>query len=589
MTADQAIVVAVLGSALALFVTGRPRYDVVALLALLAVTVTGVVPADRAFAGFGHPALVTVAAVLVIGRALQNAGLVDFLARPLAAVGKGTVAQVAALSALTALASSVMNSIGALALMLPVALRLTREGGTPPSLVLMPLAFASLLGGLTTLIGTPPNVIISSFRESHSGVPFSFFDFVPVGGAVAAAGVAFLVLFGWRLLPRRRPGSSREDWFQIESYLTELRVPAGSKLVGKRLLDLRALTDVEILVVGIVRDGERRAAPHGHETMHAGDTLLAEVDPKGLERLAATTGVELGGAGGREALGSDDVAVVEAVVTPASPLAGESVRTMRLRERHGLNLVALAREGDPVRHQFKDTHFRPGDVLLLQGSREGMPATLAGLGCLPLAERDLRLGRRPRLALGVGMFAAAIGATSLGLMPAHVTFTAAGVAMLLARLLTLTEAYDAVDWSILVLLGGMLPVGDALEASGGARLIADTLLRASTGLPAAAVLAIILAVTMCLSDVVNNAAAAVIMAPIAIAVAEGLGVSVDPFLMAVAIGASCAFLTPIGHQSNTLVLGPGGYHFGDYWRVGLPLEIVILVLAVPLLLLRWPL
>ncbi len=590
MTFDQAAVLAVLAGTLFLFVRGTWRYDVVALLALLASALLGIVPADRVFAGFGHPAVVTVAAVLVISSALQGSGLVDVLSRQVARIGGGAVAQVAALAGVTALLSSFMNNVGALAIMIPVAIRVARDSGTRPSVVLMPLAFASLLGGLTTLIGTPPNIIVASFREAHGGAPFGLFDFAPVGGAVAVAGVAFLALVGWRLVPHREPAGGKQDWFRIEGYITELRVPEGSALAGKSVSALGAIVDAEVTVVGIVRGTKRLVNPSPFETVRAGDALVVEVDPEELKNVVAAAGLQLAGGKelGRDALKSGDVELLEVVVKPDAPILGESAKSLRLRQRYGINLLAVAREGAPLR-RLKDIRFRLGDVLLLQVAASATGDVLGALGCLPLAERGLRLGAPRKLLLGLSLFAGAIAATTIGLVSPPIAFAAAGLAMVLLRLVSLRDTYEAIEWPILILLGAMLPVGEALETTGAAGAIADGVLGLSQRFPPWASLAVVLVATMCLSDVVNNAAAAVVMSPIAVAVAGGLGASADPFLMAVAIGASCAFLTPIGHQSNTLVMGPGGYRFGDYWRMGLPLEVVITAVALPLLLLVWPL
>jgi di/tricarboxylate transporter len=590
VTFDQAAIFTLLAAALVLFVRGTWRYDVVALLVLLVATFLGIVPADRAFLGFGHPAVVTVAAVLVIGRALQNSGIVDFLSARVAGIRGGRVARIAALTGLTALASAFMNNVGALALMMPVAIRVARESRMPASMVLMPLAFASLLGGLTTLIGTPANIIVAAFREAHGARPFALFDFTPVGGVVAVTGVFFLALVGWRLVPRRAGKSPRQDWFGIESYVTELRVPAGSAVAGKSVAAMGEILGAAIAVAGIVRGGKRIIAPSGFEIVHPGDSLIVEADPADLDSAVAAAGVELAGRKdlGRDALRSGDVDLVEAVVKPDSPIIGKSAKGLRLRQRHGVNLLGIAREGAPVR-LLADLRIRASDVLLLQVAAHTVPEMLAALDCLPLAERQLRLGEPRKLLLGTAVFAAAVAANAARILPAHIAFTAAGLALVLLKLVSLKHAYDAIEWPILILLGAMLPVGEALETTGSARLVADAVTGLSPHLAPAATLAIVLLATMCLSDVVNNAAAAVVMAPIGLAVAKGLTVSPDPFLMAVAIGASCAFLTPIGHQSNTLVMGPGGYRFGDYWRVGLPLELVIAAVALPLLLLVWPL
>jgi di/tricarboxylate transporter len=587
---EQLIVFGTLGLALGLFIWGRWRYDLVALLALLIVTVSGIVSGGEAFAGFGHPAIVTVAAVLVVSRGLQNAGLVDRIASWMTRVGDRPTLQVAALTALVTACSAFMNNVGALGLLMPVALRMAHKSGNSPAILLMPLAFGSLLGGMTTLIGTPPNVIIATFRVQAGAAPFRMFDFAPVGGGVALAGLVFIALIGWRLIPRRQGQGAHHELFQIAEYITEVRVPQDSTLVGKSLRDLELTAEADVNIVGLVRGQRRLLVPSSFEVMWPGDILIVEADPEALKTLVDTVGLELvaSQALGEEALGSEDVGVMEAVIMPSSVMEGRTAIALNLRWRYGVNLLAVARQGARLRERLKNVRFRVGDVVLLQGRTEALPEVLSILGCLPLAERGVRLGQPRRIALSTGIFAAALALAAMGLLPVQIAFVAAAVAMITVGMLSLREAYESIDWSILMLLGAMIPVGQALESTGGAQLIADRILALGQQLPAGATLAVVLVGTMFLSDLVNNAAAAVLMAPIAIGVAQGLGASADPFLMAVAIGASCAFLTPIGHQSNTLVLGPGGYRFGDYWRMGLPLEVIVAVVAIPLLLWFWP-
>jgi di/tricarboxylate transporter len=587
-----AVVFVVLALALVLFINGRWRYDIVALLALLVVTVAGIIPGEQAFAGFGHPAVITVAAVLIVSRGLRNSGVVDLLARPLLRVKNDPTIQVGSLSSLVAALSAFMNNIGALALLMPVALRMARKNGRSPSLLLMPLAFASLLGGLVTLIGTPPNIIIATFRTETGAEPFRMFDFAPVGLGVALAGVLFIVLVGWRLVPQRKGAASREELFEIGDYITEVIVPENSKLAGKRIRDIGQVSDAEVVVLELARGKERQNSPSSFTLLRGGDLLVIEADSEDLRELVDAAGLELHGSRklGEEALRSSDyIGLMEAVVMSDSHIVGQTVRSLNLRWRYGVNLLGVARMGSRIQRRLRNIQFQVGDVLLLQGPRETFSATLSSLGCLPLAMRDLSLGRRRRVVLGVTIFAIALLLAAVGALPIQVTFMGAAVAMIMTRILSLREAYESIDWSIIVLLGAMIPVGQALELSGGADLIAEGTLAAAGSLPPAISLIIILVATMFLSDLVNNAAAAVLMAPIAIAVANGLGASADPFLMCVAIGASCAFLTPIGHQSNTLVMGPGGYQFGDYWRMGLFLEVIIVAVAIPLIMLFWPL
>ena len=588
---DQSILFVVLGLAFALFVLGRWRYDIVALAALLFLTAIDVIPVGDAFSGFGHPAVITVGAVLVASRGLQNSGVIDIIAGWMSRVGTRQSTQTLSLTGLVGALSSFINNVGALALLMPVAIRMARRGEYPRSLLLMPLAFGSLLGGMVTLIGTPPNIIIASFRRDAGAESFAMFDFAPVGLGIAVAGLLFVSLIGWRLIPKRKGQASPEELFQIEGYTTELRVPKGSKMVGKRLRELESAVEAETIVLALVRRKRTVPAPSPRETIRTGDVLIVEGDSEALEGLVDATGLELVGSKEleREALGSDEVSVMEVVVTPGSLMEGRTAQNLNLRGRFGVNLLAVARQGSRLRGRLANTRLRAGDVLVLQGQTETLQEALPTLGSLPLAERGLRLGQPRRLLLAIGIFGTAIVLAATGVLSAQVALASGAVGLVLFGHLSLREAYQSIDWSIIVLLGAMIPVGQALESTGGAELIADNLLDISGQMPAVAALTIVLVGTMFLSDVVNNAAAAVLMAPIAISVAHGVDASADPFLMAVAIGASAAFLTPIGHQSNTLVMGPGGYKFGDYWRMGLPLEMVIVAVAIPLLLLVWPL
>jgi len=605
LTLEQGIVFAVLGATLGLFIWNRLRFDVVSMLALLAVAVAGLVPADNLFSGFGHPAVITVAAVLVISQGLVNGGVVDNIAKLLGKVGHRPTLQVLMLTAVVALCSGFINNVGALALLMPVAVWMSRESGRPPSLLLMPLAFGSLLGGTMTLIGTPPNIIIASYRE---GDGFGLFDFAPVGGAITLAGVAFITLVGWRLTPQRKNSDDGGKLFSVGDYVTELRVPGDSPFSGATLHKLltRAETEQDVVVLALIRDEEKTLAPTTYEVLKDGDVLLVESDTDSLQVFLDNTGLELAGTPEEEspaegavevepedddapgrALDADDVRLTEVVITPESTLVGQTANRLNLREYHGLNVVALARQGHRLKRRIGDVRFQAGDILLVQGHESSLSGTLQELGCLPLAERGLRLGRERRTLLAGGLFVAAIVSIVAGWLAPPVALVGCAVAMVLTGLLDTTDAYKAIDWSVIVLLAAMIPVGQALETTGGAELVAAQMLMISDGLAPALVLTVVLVGTMLLSNVVNNAAAAILVAPIALSMAAELGMASDAVLMAVAVGASCAFLTPIGHQSNALVMEPGGYRFGDYWRLGLPMSILVTAVAVPMILLVW--
>ncbi len=599
--------------ALALFVYGRWRYDLVALMGLLVVVSTGIVTGEEAFQGFGHPAVVTVAAVLVISRGLGKAGIVDMIARWLEHFGRSLTAQLGALIGLVVVTSAFMNNVGALALLMPVVVRIAGSRNLSPSIYLMPLAFGSLLGGLMTLIGTPPNIIIAAFRQSAGMEPFRMFDFAPVGLGIALVGGLFVIFIGWRLVPHRRGSSSGDEFFQIKSYLTEIRIAEESDVVGKRLDELPAFAENDVVILGIEREGRPFGMPTPSETLRGGDILVVESDSEDLQALMAAGGIELAGSkdvcpepetgknadepsgddeeddGCAKMLRAGDMDFLEVVVKVESPILGRTVKQIDLRGRYGISLVAVSREGRNIAPQLKRVRFRAGDVLLLQGSRRLAPEILSTLGCLPLSQRDLRLVETKGAVLGATLFALALFVATLGWLPIHVSLVFAAVAMVFTGIVSVRELYESIDWPVIVLLGAMIPVGVALERTGGAALIADKILVTAGRVPPEITLGILMVGTMILSNIVNNAATAVLMAPIAISLAQGLNASLDPFLMTVAVGSSSPFLTPIGHQSNTLVMGPGEYRFGDYWRMGLPLSILILVISVPLVLWVWPL
>ncbi len=590
---DQWLVFAILLATLVLFVWGRWRYDLVAIAALLAVYIAGLVSSEQVFAGFGHPAVITVAAVLVLSRGLMNAGVIDSMSRTLAKVGNRVTVQVVTLTGIVAISSGFMNNVGALALFMPVAIWLSRKSGRSPSVLLMPLAFGSLLGGLMTMIGTPPNIIIATYRAQANGTAFQMFDFLPVGGGVALAGVAFITLVGWRLTPRRDGAGSSENLFQIEDYISEVVVPEKSKFVGQTIYHLTSKLegDVEATIVGLVRQDKHIPVPSWHQIIEAGDILVVEATPEDLKSMIDIADLELAECKGdcKATLGSDDISVIEAVITPESPMAGHTAIGLNLRRIHRVNLLSVARQGERLKTRLGRTRLVIGDILLLQGSQESLQSVIKQYRLLPLAERGLRLDQPKKVLPAVGIFAAAMALAALNVLPVHVAFTGAALVMVLVGLISVSQIYDGIDWPIIILLGAMFPLGEALESTGGAELIAGQLLVLSHHFSPAVTVAILLTATMMLSNVINNAAAAVLMAPIGISLANGMGVSVDPLLMAVAVGASCAFMTPVGHQSNALVMAPGGYRFGDYWRLGLPVSIVAIVVAVPLIMLVWPL
>ncbi len=557
----------------------------------MACVYSGIVPFEHAFEGFSHPAVITVASVLVISQALQSSGIVELFLRYLAYTRQNVTGQIAANAGITAVLSAFMNNIGALALMLPVTLRDARKSKRSASTILMPLSFASLLGGLITLIGTPPNIIIATFRADNVGEPFSMFDFTPVGLVTALAGLIFLILIGWRLLPQAKTQGEEgtQAHHQFARYSLECRIPESSAMIGTTVGELEKQYESEISVLAIFRDAKRRLAPSIHEQLRAGDTLIVEGDSESLQPLLENP--ELLEAGAKDVstewLRSPDVRVIEAVVMPNSVVEGTAMRQARIHERYGVNLLALAREGRAGRARLKHLRFKTGDVLLLQGEKESLKLACKNLGCLAIKNRGFEITPRRGALITPAIFFLGILAAAFGLVPVQIAFTSVVGVLVLLRLVSLQEAYNSIEWPVIVLLGFLLPVGEALQSTGATSLISAAIVSGTEGAPVWALLTIIMVCSMLLSDLVHNTPTAVLMAPIAYTIAINLGYSADAFLMAVAIGAASPYLTPIGHQSNTLVMGPGGYSFGDYWRVGLPLDFVIVLTAVPMIMWVW--
>ncbi|MEQ8348148.1 MAG: SLC13 family permease [Sneathiellaceae bacterium] len=592
MTTEQIAICALLAATLGLFAWGRWRYDLVALTALLAAVLLGLVPTGEAFSGFAHPAVITVAAVLVLGRMLMLSGVIDWLASRMVPTAGPAWLQVGSLCLIVTVLSAFMNNVGALALLMPVAIASAARAERSPAILLMPMAFTSMLGGLVTLIGTPPNIIISNYRADALGAPFEMFSFAPVGGGLAILGLVFVALVGWHLLPRRHH-SGRPELYGIQEYITEARVPADSPLIGKTVAEVEQQVEgQDARVLSLFRSDRQIPAFAPWERIQGEDVLILQAAPEAIQGIVEALGlglVEQDREVPDRGLQGQGFGLTEAVVMPRALIAGNTAREMHLRSRYGINLLAVAREGHAHRGRLRSFRFQAGDVLLLQGQEDQLAVAMSTLGCLPLAQRELRIGvpRHAVTILAVALGAIAVAAVDL--LPVAIALTAGVALLMLLKVMPLSQAYEAIDWSVIVLLGALLPVGAALQTTGTTDLIATQLLSLSGSLPAWALLALVMIVTMTISDIVNNAATAVMMAPIAVGIAGGLQVDPDAFLMAVAVGASCAFLTPIGHQNNTLVMGPGGYRFWDYWRMGLPVEIIVVAAGVPLILLFWPL
>lgn len=591
MTFDQSFLFALLFFVFVFLIWGRWRYDLIAFMALLAALLAGVVPTEEAFSGFGHPATVIVALVLIVSKALSNSGAIEGLARLVADGTKKLETHITVMAGLAAGLSALMNNVAALALLMPIDLQAAAKAKRSPALTLMPISFASILGGMITLIGTPPNIVISEFRNDALGAPYKMFDFAPVGAACTVAGLLFIIGIGWRLIPvaRRNLGTSR-TLFDLEGYIAEVRVPEASPAVGQQVSDLESTAgDNDTEILGLVRRGQRLPGLARHVEIRAGDILVVNANPDGIDKLVGSLKLEyVRKAKEQKSITGEDLSLSEVVVPEGSRTEGRSAMSLKLLSRHGITLLGVSRQGERFQDRVRKLEIQAGDILLLLGESDQLPETTAWMGCLPLAKRELQVTQRSKAGLAVGIFAIAILMASFGVLYLPIALACVVALMVLLKIVPLRQVYESVEWSVIVLLGSMIPIGAALDSTGGTELIASGIVNVTEGFPPVAVLVLLILVTMTLSDVMNNTATAVIAAPVALQIANRLNVSPDPFLMGVAVAASCAFLTPIGHKNNTLILGPGGYRFGDYWRMGLPLEILIVAVATPMIIWVWP-
>ncbi len=591
MTLHQGEAFAIIALMLGLFMSDRVRYDMVGGIALIAAVATGIVPSDRAFDGFANPVIVIIAAVLVLGRAIAISGVIDLAIRRLLRTFEGTSAQVGILSACVAVLSAGMKNVGTLGIFMPIAIQTAVRSNRPPSLYLMPLAFSSLVGGTITLIGTSPNLLISTVREDLEGRPFGLFDFASVGLPLTVLTVLFLSA-GWRLIPQGRTGqASAERQFEIETYTSEVTIPPSSRSIGRTVEELEAMGDGAIEVTSIIREGNRRYIPSGHWQLYAGDVLVIQADPVALKTVIDEGELVLHGAGAIAATRSKDDTIenVEAVITVDSPMIGQTLTSMHLRRRFEISMLAISRGGRRILSRLPRTRFEAGDVIVFQGRRAALADTLAELRCLPLADRSLTLGHKRLRFLPVAILGLAMVAIVAHLAAPAVAFFAAAVAVVLLGLAPPKDAYSAVDWPVIVMLGCLIPVGESLKTTGASDLIGRALTALAGHLPGEQTIGLVLVVSMLVTLFLHHAAAVLVMGPIAAALAAGLGYLPDAFLMAVAFGASCDFLSPIGHQNNALVMTAGGYRFGDYWRLGLPLTVMVAVCGTWLIGIFWPL
>ncbi len=588
---DQSIVFLLISTTLILFIWGRIRYDLVAFIALISGAVVGVIPTQNVFSGFGHPAVVIIALVLIISRGLVRSGAVEIISSSLSNLTSGVKTHIALMGGISAALSSIVNNVAALAILMPADTQLNKKAKRKPSATLMALAFTSILGGMVTMIGTASNVVIATYRIDALGAPYSMFDFTAVGLVVATVGVIFIAIFGWRLMPNS--GNSTSDVIddELREYVSNVLVTEDSPIIDNYLSSLDEICEgVDVAILGLIRDNERLEGEGfiRNFIIHKSDLLILEGSVQGIDEFMKQTKTHYI-SDAESDFEFKHTSLIEVVAPPFSRSIGRNATQLSLLKLRQVSLLGISRAGKSIIHQVRNTIIQPGDVLLLHGDSAHLESAVKWMECLALEKRDLQIPHRKKASLAITSFLIAIITASLGYVDLPVALSLVVIFYIAANVIPKIDVYRSINWSVIVLLGAMIPIGEALQSSGGAETLSNALIYLSYGASPVTILSLMLIITMLLSAVLNNVATVLVAAPISVEIAKTLGVNPDTFLMAVAIGASCAFLTPIGHQNNTLVMGPGGYRFGDYWKLGLPLEIVIILVSIPALLYFWPL
>lgn len=590
MTLPQWLSIGTLAGMMALFLWGRFRYDVTAVIALLAALALGIVKFEDAFKGFSDDIVIIVGSALVMSAAVQRSGAVETAIAFVSKRVKRVRSQLLVLTASVGLASALIKNVGALAMLMPAAVQMAKKNEANASAFLMPMSFASLLGGLMTLIGTSPNIIVSRVRKDMTGQPFAMFDYLPTGLGLLVVGLVFL-RFGYRLLPRdRRAAPNLGEALDIAGYVTQATLVEGSAAIGLTIDEFLERHEQEVAVTSVLR-GDMQGSVEPGVHLREGDVLILSGEPDALERVVAKDRLALPGADKEDGPSprGNDIGVIEAVIPIDSPLIGRTAGRLLMRERLGINLIAVSRAGEHLTRKPGQIVLSAGDVIVLQGPLDLLPQRLKQFGALPLAERSIRLGSARKGWLPLAILGAAMLATASGAVPVAIAFFAAAGLVVIAGALPVGEAYDAIEWPILIMLAALIPVSGSLQSTGASDVIAAHLSEMARVLPSWAAVALILVVAMAVTPFLNNAATVLVMAPIAAVFAHDLGYRPEAFLIATAVGAGCDFLTPIGHQCNTLVFGPGGYRFGDYARLGAPLSLLVVLVGTPLILWTWPL
>jgi di/tricarboxylate transporter len=585
---DQYLLSITIVSLLGLFIWSKFRYDALAAGALLVLMILGVIPVNQAFDGFAHPAVITVALVLIISQGLKNSGLTGLVGKLIGGKSFSKFQFLISLMLIAAVLSSFINNIGALAILLPITLNICQKMDWHPSRFLMPLAFACILGGMNTTIGTPPNIIISEYKSTISDSGFNFFDFSYVGFSVTILSILFISIIGNKFIQLRDDANAGSSLIDLKGYLFEVEVNESSSAIGMTLSAFKKEAGEDTEVLGIVNETGGVKKVKNNLRIKAGQILVIKTPPDDVSSILDVFDFSIPKE--LHSFEDDDLEEIEAMITPGSRLIGRKYEFFLKLAYEELNLLGLWRKGAKYRTRLTRETFKAGDVLLL-GVRdldeEDVTNKIKHLGLMPLMQRELQtIPSRSRLLKGLIFFLVSIVLVAFNILPTAAAFLLCVLGFARIRIID-SNFYRDIDWPIIIMLAAMIPIGTALQTTGLSDVISSSISLFAADMSLFWLLFLILIITMATTDIINNAATAVIMAPISAGIGLQLGYAIEPFLMVVAVGASCAFLTPIGHQCNTVVMGPGNYKFTDYWRLGLPLDILIIAVSIPMILFVW--
>lgn len=582
MSFEIAIVLAVLALAVTLFVTEKLRVDLVALLVMGLLLLSGIITPQQGLSGFGNAATVTIASMFVLSAGLFKTGAVSFLGDFVSRVfTSGFWIGIIAVMIVVGVLSAFINNTPVIAIFLPILLGVARETGISASKILMPVSFASMLGGVCTLIGTSTNILVSSIAEKNGLRPFTMFEFTPLGLIMFLLGTGYLLLFGIRQIPERRGTGGLVEEFALNEYLTEIVIRPESTSVGKRIIDAPLVHDLDLTILKIERDGESINLPRSGEVLLKDDILLVRCDVEKIRALQEREGVQFKAQTkwGDASLTTDDFRLVEAVIDPKSDLVGSTLKRTFFREKYGGTVLAIRHRGQLLHEKLSDTLLSAGDLLLVEIKLDRLNTFKRSGDFIITSEMETTEFRRGKAAFAVAVVAGVVVSATLGLAPIVVTALLGAIALILLGCISIEEAYEAIEWKIIFLLAGVLSLGVALDESGAAGLISVNMLKYIGVLGPIALVSAFYILTSVLTETMSNNATAALLAPIAIATAKTLGVDATPFLMAITFAASASFMTPIGYQTNTMIYGPGQYKFFDFVKVGTPLNIILWIAA----------